>query len=220
VGNHDQLGLDKWMLELMAEELLRQCEFALMAYDDLQEALAQLDVLRPRSRGRTIPPPQPEGEPQEAYYKRLLNEDEKSRQHQRNIHIRIWLSLQALLGAIGNVSKLLWPQRAKSSTRGRALREMLEVNQASPLKNRQLRNDFEHVDERFEEWIAKPSRFGILIDTLGPPRPVGILEETDSFRQLDPKTMVAYFWTQPFELPVAMSEVSRLARLSAKRTRR
>ena len=66
---------------------------------------------------------------------------------------RIWYSVQALLSAAGNVSKLLWPFKPLLSERGVELRASLSVGEHSLLRPRTFRNHFEHFDERLEKWI-------------------------------------------------------------------
>lgn len=77
--------------------------------------------------------------------------------------IEIWCSIQSILVASGNVSKVLWPQNKKYSTRGEKLRQMLHVEADNILSSRKFRNHFEHYDERIEEWF-KESRSAVYTD--------------------------------------------------------
>src|SRR5215218_4140305 len=99
-------------LMMFQREVERQCWFALMAHDDLHEALREDDMRR------------------------------------------VWFSVQALLVALGNVSKLLWPIKGRGDAeRGDRLRETLSVDADSPLRLiRIVRDHFEHFDERLDEW--------------------------------------------------------------------
>ncbi len=76
--------------------------------------------------------------------------------------VEVWCSIQSILGAAGNVSKILWPVK-KYSARGARLRKLLNVNQDNFLADRQFRNDFEHYDERIEEWFEIRSG-GVYVD--------------------------------------------------------
>lgn len=67
-------------------------------------------------------------------------------------HIETWRSIQSILVATGNISKILWPHNSYKS-RGVALRNMLNINIDNPLSNRKFRNHFEHYDERIEKWF-------------------------------------------------------------------
>lgn len=78
-----------------------------------------------------------------------------------------WYFIQTAILYSGNVSKLLWPSyRKKRGKDGKysftpehkkyikerlILRETLQINKNSTVKNKRLRNSFEHIDERMEE---------------------------------------------------------------------
>ncbi|RKD92634.1 hypothetical protein [Mangrovibacterium diazotrophicum] len=70
--------------------------------------------------------------------------------------IEVWCSIQSILVAAGNVSKILWPGK-EYVLRGERLRQILKVENGNPLSNRKFRNHFEHYDERIEEWFEKHS---------------------------------------------------------------
>ena len=77
-------------------------------------------------------------------------------------NIEIWASIQSILVAAANVSKILWPNK-KYEKRGEHLRKLLKVADDSPLADRKFRNHFEHYDDRIEEWF-KSHRSGVYID--------------------------------------------------------
>jgi hypothetical protein len=75
------------------------------------------------------------------------------------IQDRFWYSVQSLLMAAANVSKLLWPTYRRGENlipcRGEELRKSLAISdEHSPLSDRTLRNHFEHFDARLEHWPA------------------------------------------------------------------
>jgi hypothetical protein len=76
--------------------------------------------------------------------------------------VETWCSIQSILVAAGNVSKILWPNK-KYKIRGDRLRQLLKVEMDSPLYSRAFRNHFEHYDERVEEWFENSPR-GLYID--------------------------------------------------------
>ncbi|MGB3063365.1 hypothetical protein [Sphingobacterium thalpophilum] len=76
--------------------------------------------------------------------------------------IETWCSIQSILVAAGNVSKILWPSQ-KYKMRGQKLRGLLGVEDNNPLSSRKFRNHFEHYDERIEEWFENSSQ-GSYID--------------------------------------------------------
>jgi hypothetical protein len=76
--------------------------------------------------------------------------------HDNFDRIETWCSIQSILVASGNVSKILWPAK-KYKLRGDRLRRILNVEEDSPLSSRKFRNHFEHYDERVEEWFLNLS---------------------------------------------------------------
>lgn len=76
---------------------------------------------------------------------------------------RFWYSLHSFLTTSGNISKILWPVEKKYNIRGVKLRQLLNITQNSSLQQRNLRNHFEHFDERLETW-ANFSVNKIIID--------------------------------------------------------
>lgn len=82
--------------------------------------------------------------------------------HDNFDHVETWCSIQSILVAAGNVSKILWPNE-KYKIRGDRLRQLLRVDKNNPLSNRKFRNHFEHYDERIEEYFKDNSQ-GVYID--------------------------------------------------------
>jgi len=66
--------------------------------------------------------------------------------------VEVWCSIQSILCATANVSKILWPN-SKYKERGKRLRQILKVQNENPLSNREFRNHFEHYDDRTEDWF-------------------------------------------------------------------
>jgi len=89
---------------------------------------------------------------------------------------RAFAAVQGLLGAAAILSNLLWPNpasktvdceplsadreqaRQRTLARGKALRKTLGVTGASPLQNRKVRNGFEHIDERLDQYLFEHAR--------------------------------------------------------------
>lgn len=71
-------------------------------------------------------------------------------------NIEVWCSIQSILVAAGNISKILNPQERKYKLRGERLRQMLNVENDFVILDRKFRNSFfEHYDSRIEEWFEK-----------------------------------------------------------------
>jgi hypothetical protein len=71
-----------------------------------------------------------------------------------------WFWMQSFLVAAASVSRLLWGTNPKAEARREPLRQALGVDDASPVRDRTLRNHFEHLDERIETSAAAGSFVG------------------------------------------------------------
>lgn len=69
-----------------------------------------------------------------------------------------WLLIQTILISTGNISKIFWPVK-KYKDRGIHLRDLLQIESYSPLRNRTFRNSFEHYDERLEDFLKDKDSF-------------------------------------------------------------
>lgn len=126
----------------------------------------------------------------------------------------IWFALQGMLVSAANASKLLWGSRTEEALEARReLRESVGVTDASPLSSRRLRNDFEHFDERLEEWFDKSRDHiyigrligdpdGIIVDGWGVPE--------DKFGHFDPSSTLVSFWERSACLQDIVSEAERI----------
>lgn len=77
--------------------------------------------------------------------------------------VEVWCSIQSILVAAGNVSKILWPSERNYKMRGERLRTLLNVQNDNILSKRKFRNHFEHYDSRIEEWFSNKTQ-GAYID--------------------------------------------------------
>jgi hypothetical protein len=134
---------------------------------------------------------------------------------------RAWKELQSFLIAAANVSKLLFPSREGMRGRGEELRRSLGVPDDSPLKDRRLRNHFEHLDERLEDWALNSERRNFVGRIIGRQGTVVVTPDpTDHMGQLDPTDFTVDFRGEPFDLQPLVSTLEDLwqrARVEAKR---
>lgn len=86
-------------------------------------------------------------------------------------HIEAWCSIQSILGATANVSKILWPSSKKSQKRGKELRELLGIDENSIIAYRAIRNHFEHYDERIERLFQGKSSVNFIDLAFNPFKP-------------------------------------------------
>ncbi len=85
--------------------------------------------------------------------------------------IEVWCSIQSILVATGNVSKILWPISKKSQERGEKLRELLCIDENNIIADRNLRNHFEHYDERIEGLFESQSSVSYIDLAFNPFKP-------------------------------------------------
>jgi hypothetical protein len=62
--------------------------------------------------------------------------------------------LQNVILQAGSLSKYCFPSRNGHEARANTIKAALGVTDASPLKNRDVRNSLEHFDERLDEYLA------------------------------------------------------------------
>lgn len=117
----------------------------------------------------------------------------------------VFVNARAVANAAAMISKVLWPgqmrrapdeeeelfvrRRRLAEVRGPALREMLGVDDESPLKNRAVRDAIEHFDERLDRRLSSPDR-NIVINSMGPPNMIHMEGATEPFylHHYDPQT--------------------------------
>jgi len=156
--------VDKIVLKTFQREVEQQCRFALIAAEDMKQALQEMENL---------------SDEMDQTFEELARRQMRSRGHSGStvavvgvqnefsdwwelhdaVRDRFWYSVQSLLMAVANVSKLLWPMYRKGenlvSGRGEELRESLGIGDSHALlSDRTLRNHFEHYDARLEHWAA------------------------------------------------------------------
>lgn len=123
-----------------------------------------------------------------------------------DVTLEYWAAVQALLGAAGNVSKLLWPPGRSDlgavPGRGEQVRQLLAIPNDSPLRDRTARDHAEHFDERLERWASRTVRRDFVDMSAGPIERVASqgIEVGDIMRFLDIDRRKLYFAGEVFEL--------------------
>lgn len=76
-------------------------------------------------------------------------------EEQRIFNIKIWSRIQACLASCSIISKILWTSQKniKGLIRSRELRQILKLPEKNPFPTN-VRNSFEHVDERLSTWLS------------------------------------------------------------------
>ncbi len=131
---------------------------------------------------------------------------------------REYYYIQILLSAVGAISKILWPiERSMGKklielrrARGNELRQALNVKDDSPLKNRELRDIFEHFDERMDEWFQKTERRGFSDRNIGSFERVLMPPPSERLRIFISQTWTVIYCDKEFRLSPAIRAVHSL----------
>jgi hypothetical protein len=117
--------------------------------------------------------------------------------------------LQNIIVQGAALSRYLWPVRKGHAKRGQMLRNYLKVNDDSPLKTRDLRNDIEHFDEKLDLYLAN-GLVGYIL-----PQYVGLQPENDGvpyhvFRAYYVDVVIFELLGKRYEIQSLADEISRL----------
>lgn len=123
--------------------------------------------------------------------------------------IEVWSSIQSILVAAGNVSKILWPQK-EYEARGERLRELLKVDDNNILSDRSLRNHFEHYDDRIEKWFKGKSSAVYSDLAIDPLKSMRRNFPTNHRRAYDPLTQTLTFRGESFDLAAVLKELKEI----------
>lgn len=130
---------------------------------------------------------------------------------------RVFFAAHALLVAVGNVSKLLWPAKEIHEDRGKELRKILGVRGNCPVKSRDFRNHFEHFDERLEVW-ARSSKHKNFVDfNIGS---VSGIASEDIMRNYDPTSETLTFHGGSYPLCGTMGALRRICTAAQRESQR
>lgn len=120
--------------------------------------------------------------------------------------VGVWLVAQGILVIGANASKLLW---GKGAARARkALRAEAGVHDDSPLRSKDIRNAFEHIDERIVGWARKEGKHYVERHVIwdGERSPAG-----SQFGTFDSKTWTIDFLDEePISLRAVLDELDRI----------
>ncbi len=181
------LSVTKAEEEVLAHEVLFQVWCAQLAWANLPEALklpAELERLRGTQGSERGPA---EGNPLLLAFIQW--------------NARIWITVHAILSAAAVVSRTLWPFTHK---RPKGLAELLRANRADELRvrwgippssvltDRDVRDVFEHVDEKLIKWLDEYTPAKMMGLAIREVPPTGPTDQAETFRVLDPKTLVVW----------------------------
>lgn len=125
---------------------------------------------------------------------------------------QLWYFIHNFLNASANVSKLLWGSNEKINHTRRDLRDSLNVKdkEDSALFSRELRNSFEHYDDRLETWYNESERKNFVDSNVGPTNMIGGIDPTDYLRNYDTSQNAITFRGNVYEVQPIVDELMAL----------
>jgi hypothetical protein len=173
---------------IYVSEIRRQCQFALDAFEQLNETLISRQQLQQRRR-----------------WDRLADSNRA-----------VFRTVHSLLTHASNVSRIFWAssirinpgeskdtykiRKADQLTRARDLRADFGLSDHHILRERRLRDHLEHFDERLDDWRMNSVHHNVVDDYIGRVGVISGITKADTMRTLDPGMMVFSFRGEPFNL--------------------
>ena len=133
-----------------------------------------------------------------------------------DIDVLVWYPIQSFLTAAANVSKGLWgqggdhPDRVQRRKNREPLRQLLKVADDSPLRNVNMRNKFDHFDEKIDEWWEQSTQHLFIDGNLMALDGIKGGEKIDAFRSFDRNRFVVGFWGTVYDLRQIEKAIGRL----------
>jgi hypothetical protein len=124
------------------------------------------------------------------------------------------------------VSRLLWPpgstnraNKKRAKRRGAHLRQALKVDDGHVLRNRTLRDHFEHLDERLDDWAETSPNKNIVDNMIGPRAAIGgdAIKDQDIIRMFDPTTKLIVFRGERFDIQGLVNGLTEVQSKAAER---
>ena len=145
----------------------------------------------------------------------------KDNLHTMNINL-IWGLTEIILTSSANISKFFWPgpprtkefgvTKQEVDDRASYLKSRLSIDDKSPLYDRDLRDHFEHYDERVQSWAKKSKNRVLLHRNIGAKGAIvtGNIDQYANMGNLDPTTFTVTFWNKSFEIPIIIQEIEKI----------
>ena len=124
--------------------------------------------------------------------------------------LEIWVSIQSILVAAANVSKILWPSRKLSEARGETLRKLLNIDERNLLSDRKFRNHFEHYDERIEDWFEKNGSAVYMDSSIDPFGSIWGGNPPNRHRDYNPLTQTLTFRGESLDIAALLSVLEEI----------
>ncbi len=63
--------------------------------------------------------------------------------------VQLWYKIENFVGAVGKIANVFWGRNPRAR---QPLRDLIGLNKHSILRSKAMRQNFEHFDERIDEW--------------------------------------------------------------------
>ena len=123
---------------------------------------------------------------------------------------RVFYVVQNILNAAANISKALWGSGGKLGEQRKPLRDSIGVSDDSPLHAVAMRNNYEHFDERLDDWWEKSQEHHFADLNIGPAEDITAFGPLNTFRSIDSDTADLIFWGDRFNVLDLVREVRRI----------
>jgi hypothetical protein len=120
-----------------------------------------------------------------------------------------WLGIESLVASAASVSRIVWPDENRVR---QEVQQHLHLHDDSPLRDRKLRNHFEHVGSRLDEWWRDSPNHNLIDTYIGSTEGIDLGSEYAGnwLRTFDPEANVASFNGHEVDLQVLVDELTRI----------
>jgi hypothetical protein len=123
------------------------------------------------------------------------------------------IAIQEALTHAAALSRFFWPGGKTSVltiARGKRLREAFDVGDTSLLKDRRLRNAFEHLDEHLDRFLLEEPTGYLLPDAIVDDHSIADEAVGEVFRLVDPVNGICVLLGRKFEYRPVRAEVKKI----------
>lgn len=134
----------------------------------------------------------------------------------------IWGLTEIILTSSANISRIFWPgpprtkefgvTKQEVDDRASYLKSILNIDDKLTLSDRDLRDHFEHYDERLQSWAKKSKNRILLRRNIGARGDIRVAnaDQYADMGNLDTTTFTVTFWNKAFEIPVIIQEIEKI----------
>lgn len=127
-----------------------------------------------------------------------------------NANTQLWFFVQSFLISSANVSKLLWGSNKSIAESRKPLRDSLNITENTFEEIRNLRNHFEHIDERIEKWASSSERRSFVDSNIGPTNMIVGVDPDDFLRNFDTTKGAVTFKGEDYLLQPIIDELVKI----------